>query len=284
MRKSESLDALIKLCESKSKEIEEKDKQIEKIKNENQKLDKNNKEYKDSIKKKETQQQQLEADNEQLIREKCSVSKQALILEENNRSLRTIVSYLELEDVARNTEDSRNRRETKSQPEEREYQETDNNNVDKNTLPKKERPADRKKAYERNKPKDEHEEVSPKREPQRLKCWYYENAYCKFGNECKNIHKVKHKKGKDEIEDQRKGSEKNEGERQKRNKVKNQEFCWWDENDKCIFGSRCKNLHRGEKEPNTDKREDTKYGRNGNKGYCWWDEKNRCSFGKDGRN
>ena len=282
--KSTGINAVIKLCEVKTKEIGEKDKLIEKLKLENQKTMKSNKEYKEDLKKKEIKQKQLEADNEQLIKEKCSVSKQALILEENNRSLRSIVSYLELEDSARNTDGDDNERNTTLKPEV---------NKRKQRTPKKRNSGDETDTESRNKDKDgrdrnryetkdEHRNHRTRREGEREEkeqaiCWFYENAYCNFGEKCRYKHRSDGEIKEDHMAEGRQGvkGKINKEQRKMNPKARATEFCWWDETGTCNYGNMCENPHREREENKNNKKKEDR-----TRKYCWWDENDICDYGE----
>ena len=250
----QSVNAVISLCEAKQLEIAERIKQLEKIEKENKKLEKANKENKECIKKYETKQQELITDSEQLIKEKCSITKQSLILEENNRTLRSIVKYLELEDVAAKSE--------APDPE------------GKNKAPKQTNPEDlssKKKTSKGDGKKD------ADRNPSKTKpCWHFENRTCSYGEECR----YQHRKEQQRI----KNNEKNDDGREKKKERKEakREYCWYDENTRCSYGNECKNEHRKraddrqKRHQNTGPRNRTKEASDP----CWYFENTNCIFGE----
>ena len=252
------INALINLCEAKNKEIGEKDEQLAKFCNENKNLEKSNKEHKANLKKNEAKQQEIEADNEQLIKEKCSISKQALILEENNRTLRAIVSYLELEDVTRKSdgnEQEKMQREdmkSKSKRSKEDIKEADTTN------PQTKRNGKDRPRQEKKEKKDEKRE---EKRDERPICWYYENTYCMFEEKCRNKHREDWEIDRDyrtRYNDRQYRKENHRKAESRRSKTDpKSQYCWWDENGKCSFGDECRNKHRdkGDKSKGRDQEE-----------------------------
>ena len=250
--------------------------QMNKLKMENQKLDKSNKELKENLKKTEVRQKQLQTDNEQLIKEKCSVSKQALILEENNRSLRSIVSYLELEDQAKSAESTQNERSDSGAESQRGRMKRTsghkkmNEVVLKNDADQKEGKAEKQKRKTREQEKDQYIHRDRKQI-----CWYYENTYCDFGDECRNVHRDDW-----EIDKDRMAKRTKQYKQENRGQKRDSKYRWWDENSACLHGDSCGNPHRGRDKIAKGSRQ---Y-KNDNNKYCWWDENKKCNFGDRCRN
>ena len=273
----QSVNAIISLCEAKQLEITEKVKQLEKIDKENKKLEKVNKENKECIKKYETKQQELITDTEQLIKEKCSITKQSLILEENNRTLRSIVKYLELEDIATKQSNT-------PAPERKDKAQKQTNSGD---------PSSHKKANKGDEKKErEHADNLIKTKP----CWHFENRTCSYGEECRYQHRKGYQRIKNKEEnaehtpEKRKAPSKNLRSTEPRlrkksdeRKERRDEYCWHDENNRCRYGNQCKDKHRNRKRTEESKE---RYLRTNPKTTdpCWYFENTECIFGERCKN
>ena len=217
--KAENIQAVLSLCEVKQKEITEKEATIKKISEENEKAKKNDKENKDSIKKQNTRLQQFGTDNEQLIKEKCSLVKHNLFIEANNRTLRAVIKYMELEE---------------------DFIQEKKNNTNKKTDKEQKRDANTSKKQNQ----------TGKNREKNIPCKFFKAGRCTFGDRCWNVHQKNpkqtyhdrqestyHQKNK-RIDDLNKEKEKKQ-EKNKHYKT----YCWYHENASCNFGERCNKKH-----------------------------------------
>ena len=255
--REKSIKAMIILCEAKEQEIINKEGCIDKAKEEKRKMEKENKECKEKIAKYEKQFKQLETDNEQLIKEKCQITKQNHILEENNSTLRTIIKHFELNDMTEKTE---NERKTENEKNKKNRDQNQNKTmVDKKEDEKKD-DEHNKTIYEKN--KETIKGMQNKRNKHKEEyCWYHDNRRCKYGNKCWNTHRKNKKENDENITDWKNEYER---EREKNEKVgrktttenpKENYYCWYNENETCNFGEKCWYHHRNKKKQTNNMKE-----------------------------
>ena len=179
------------------------------------------------------------------------------------------MKYLELEDVATKQSGT-------TAPERKDEAQTDLKD-----------PSSQKKCRKGDENSDNREHANKHNGSKTKPCWHFENRTCSYGEQCRYQHRKEYQRIKDNKEkdksnpERRKSSSKNLRSTERRQREKNEEYCWYDENTRCRFGERCEDKHRkrGEKIRKKYQQTDPK-----TTDPCWYYENTECIFGERCKN